>query len=357
MTASPAAIESSPMNFIDLRSDTVTWPTDKMRRAMAEARVGDDVFGDDPTVLDLEARAAKRFGKEAAVFVPTGTMGNVLAILAQCGRGERAIMGDRTHTFGSEGGNPATVGSVQAWPAPVQPDGTIRIVDLRAGVSPTNDYHFPLARLIAIENTQAGVGGQPVPLEYIREVKALCREHELKLHIDGARIFNAAAALGVDARALTADSDTVMFCLSKGLCAPIGSLVVGTAAFADRARRIRKSLGGGMRQVGIIAAAGMIALEDMTERLHEDHATARALAEGLGRTRVFDVDLPRVRTNMFFCTMSADALIGPAELTARLRADGILVWHRGNTFRFVTHYWITAEHIEQVLARIRHHLS
>lgn len=345
------------MDFIDLRSDTVTWPTDKMRRAMAEAHVGDDVFGDDPTVLDLEARASKRFGKEAAVLVPSGTMGNVLAILGQCGRGERVVMGDRTHTFGSEGGNPATVGSVQAWPAPVQPDGTMRIEDLRAGISPTDDYHFPLARLISIENTQAGVGGQPVPLEYICEVKALCREHDLALHIDGARIFNAAAALGVDARALTADADTVMFCLSKGLCAPIGSLVVGTASFADRARRIRKSLGGGMRQAGIIAAAGIIALEEMTGRLHEDHANARALAEGLCRTRFFDVDLARVRTNMFFCTISPDAPISAAQLTARLRADGILVWHRDNRFRFVTHYWITAEHVEQVLGRIRCHTS
>lgn len=345
------------MDHIDLRSDTVTWPTEKMRRAMAEARVGDDVFGDDPTVLDLEARAARRFGKEAAVFVPSGTMGNVLAILGQCGRGERAIMGDRTHTFGSEGGNPATVGSVQAWTAPVQPDGTIRIDDLRAGISPTDDYHFPLAKLIAIENTQAGTGGQPLPIEYIEQVSALCREHDLKLHIDGARIFNAAAALKSDARALAADADTVMFCLSKGLCAPVGSLVVGTAAFADRARRIRKSLGGGMRQAGILAAAGIIALEEMTERLHEDHDNARALAQALCATGQFRIDLPRVRTNMFFAEMSPDAALSAADLTARLREDGILVWHRGNRFRFVTHYWITPAHVERVAGRVRQLLS
>ena len=345
------------MDHIDLRSDTVTWPTEQMRRAMAEARVGDDVFGDDPTVLDLEARAAKRFAKEAAVFVPSGTMGNVLAILGQCGRGERVIMGHATHTFGSEGGNPATVGSVQAWPVPVQPDGTMRIEDLRGGIYPTDDYHYPLTRLVAVENTQAGVGGQPVPVEYIEAVGALCREHGLKLHVDGARIFNAAAALGVDARTLTADADTVMFCLSKGLCAPVGSVVVGTAAFADRARRIRKSLGGGMRQAGVIAAAGIIALEEMTERLHEDHANARVLAEGLCRTRRFDVDLPRVRTNMFFCTLSPEAPMQAADLAGRLRADGILVSPRGNGFRFVTHYWIRPEHVDRVLGRIRHHLS
>ena len=344
------------MDHIDLRSDTVTWPTESMRRAMADARVGDDVFGDDPTVLDLEARAARRFGKEAAVLVPTGTMGNVAAILAHCARGERVLMGDRTHTFGSEGGNPATIGSVQAWPVPVQPDGTMRIEDLRGGIPPADDYHFPLARLIAIENTQAGVGGQPLAAEWTAAVKALCREHGLRLHIDGARIFNAAAALGVDVGELTADADSVMFCLSKGLCAPIGSIVVGDAAFADRVRRLRKALGGGMRQAGVIAAAGIIALEEMSGRLHEDHATARALAEGLARTGCFDLDVARVRTNMFFCDMAPDAPVTAVELESRLKPDGILVMRRGNGFRFVTHYWIRPEHVGQVLTRISCHL-
>lgn len=345
------------MDHIDLRSDTVTWPTEKMRRAMAEARVGDDVFGDDPTVLDLEARAARRFGREAAVLVPSGTMGNLVSILAHCARGERVILGDNTHTFGLEGGNPATMGSVQAWPVPVQRDGTMRIEDLRAGISPTDDYHFPLTRLISIENTQAGVGGQPVSAAYIAQVRALCREHDLRLHIDGARIFNAAVALGVDVRELTADCDTLMCCLSKGLCAPIGSLVVGTAAFVDRARRIRKALGGAMRQAGVFAAAGIIALEEMPGRLHEDHDNARALAEGLHRTGWFTVDPASVRTNLFLCGMSSDAPIGATELAARLRADGILVMIRGDGFRFATHYWIRPEHIEQVLGRIRYHLS
>ena len=345
------------MDHIDLRSDTVTWPTEKMRRAMAEARVGDDVFGDDPTVLDLEARAARRFGREAAVLVPSGTMGNLVSILAHCARGERVIMGDRTHTFSSEGGNPATVGSVQAWPVPVQPDGTMRVDDLRAGIAPTDDYHYPLTRLISIENTQAGVGGQPVCAAYLAEVKALCREHDLRLHIDGARIFNAAVALGIDVRTLTAEADSVMFCLSKGLCAPVGSVVVGSAGFVDRARRLRKALGGGMRQAGVLAAAGIIALEEMPERLHEDHANARALAEGLHRTGRFDIDLARVRTNMFFSDMPNGALMTAADLASRLRADGILVMVRGNGFRFATHYWVRPEHIEQVLGRIQYHLS
>ena len=345
------------MQDIDLRSDTVTWPTDRMRRAMATARVGDDVFGDDPTVKDLEGRAAARFGMEAAVFVPSGTMGNVLAILGQCGRGERVIMGDRTHTFGSEGGNPATVGSIQAFPVPVDADGLMRIADLRAAISPTDDYHYPLTKLIALENTQAGSGGQPLPVDYVASVRALCYEHGLALHVDGARIFNAAAALGVDARRLTDGCDTLMFCLSKGLCAPVGSLVLGTSAFADRARRIRKALGGGMRQAGVLAAAGIVALEEMTGRLHEDHATARALAEGLCRTGAFEVDLTRVRTNMFFCTMAEDARLDASALSGKLRADGILTSSRGNGFRFVTHYWIRPEHVDRVLERIRHHLS
>lgn len=345
------------MDQIDLRSDTVTWPTDAMRRAMAAATVGDDVFGDDPTVIDLEARAARRLGKEAAVFVPSGTMGNVMSILVHCARGERVLMGDRTHTFGSEGGNPATLGSVQAWTVPVRPDGTMGIEDLRAGISPADDYHYPLTRLISIENTQAGVGGQPIPAAYVAEVKALCRAHDLRLHVDGARIFNAAAALGVDVRALVADADSVMFCLSKGLCAPVGSLVAGSGAFIDKARRLRKTLGGGMRQAGILAAAGIIALEEMPQRLHEDHANARALAEGLCRTGRFDADLARVRTNMFFCSLSPDAPVDAVALASRLRADGILVGARGSGFRFVTHYWIRPEHVERILGRVRFHLS
>jgi threonine aldolase len=345
------------MDQIDLRSDTVTWPTERMRRAMAEARVGDDVFGDDPTVLALAARAARRLRRQAAVLVASGTMGNVAAILAHCARGERVILGEKTHTHGSEGGNPATLGGVQPWPVPVQPDGTMRLEDLRAAITPTDDYHYPLTRLICVENTQASVGGQPVPADYVHAVGDLCRANGLRLHVDGARIFNAAAALGTDAADLAADADSVMFCLSKGLCAPIGSVVVGSHELVDRVRRVRKALGGGMRQAGILAAAGILALEEMTERLHEDHATARALAEGLHRIPGFRLDPERVRTNMVFCELLPDAPLDAAALAERLRADGILTRPAPWGFRFVTHYWIKPAHVEQVLARVRYHFG
>jgi threonine aldolase len=345
------------MDHIDLRSDTVSWPTERMRRAMAEARVGDDVFGDDPTVLDLEARAARRFRKQAAVLVASGTMGNVAAILAHCARGERVVLGDKTHTHAFEGGNPATFGAVQPWPVPVQPDGTLRLEDLKAAITPADDYHYPLTRLVCVENTQASVGGQPVTAAYVRAVAELCQANGLKLHVDGARIFNAAAALSTDAAELAADADSLMFCLSKGLCAPIGSLVVGSGEFIDRVRRVRKALGGGMRQAGIIAAAGIIALEEMTERLHEDHATARALAEGLCGIPGFRLDPERVRTNMVFCELTPEAPLDSRELAKRLLADGILVRPGASGFRFVTHYWIRPEHVERVLARIRFHTS
>jgi threonine aldolase len=348
------------MDIIDLRSDTVTWPTERMRRAMADARVGDDVFGEDPTVRDLEARSARRFGKEAAVFVASGTMGNLVSLLAHCGRGERAIMGDRSHTHMFEGGNPATFGGVQPWPVPVDPDGTMALSALRQAISRTDDYHYPLTRAISVENTQGGRYGQPLPVDYVREVEALCREHGLKLHVDGARIFNAAAALDTDAADLGRGADTLTICLSKGLCAPMGSVVVGAADVIDRARRVRKALGGGMRQAGIMAAAGIIALEEMTGRLHEDHATARMLADGLAALPWFTVDLDRARTNMVFCELTPDAPLTAPELSRALRADGIAVVPRAGSlaaFRLVTHYWIKPEHADLALTRIAHHLA
>jgi threonine aldolase len=345
------------MDFIDLRSDTVTWPTDRMRQAMAEARVGDDVFGDDPTVKDLEARAARRFRKEAAVFTPSGSMANLMAILAHCGRGERVILGDRAHAFALEGGNPATLGSVQAYPVPVQPDGTLRLEDLEAAISVTDDYHVPLTKLIALETTQAGVGGQPISAAYTARVGALCRRHGLGFHLDGARIFHSAVALGEDVADQAADADTVMVCLSKGLCAPVGSVLVGSATLIERARRIRKALGGGLRQAGILAAAGILALEEMTERLGEDHVNARALAEGLALSSHLRIDLARVTTNMFFAHLGTDAPLDHLELAARLREDGILVMASPARLRFVTHHWIRPEHIPHVVARVHHHLS
>ena len=345
------------MDTIDLRSDTVTWPTPEMRRAMAEAEVGDDVFEDDPTVNRLQEEAARRLGKEAGLFVASGTMGNLVSVLAHCERGEEVILGNTAHTFAYEAGGVAVVGGVYPHPVPVQPDGTLALADIRRAIRP-NDPHFPRTRLIAVENPQGASGSIPLPKGYMDAVGALAAEHGLTLHVDGARIFNAATALNCDAAALVEAADSVMFCLSKGLCAPVGSMVVGSQSFIDKARRIRKMVGGGMRQAGVLAAAGLIALDKMTHRLREDHATARRLAEGLAAMPQFEVDLGRVRTNMVFFSLRADAGITAPELAERLKAHDIRILALGERqFRAVTHYWIRPEHIDQTLAAFQQELS
>jgi len=244
------------MDRIDLRSDTVTWPTPEMRQAMAEALVGDDVYGEDPTVNALQEAAARRLGKEAGLFVASGTMGNLVAVLAHCGRGDEVILGDKAHTFIYEAGGMAALGGVHPHTVPVQADGTLPLEAIEAAIRP-NNVHMPVTRLIALENTQGTVGGIPISKAYTDEVGRLARAHGLALHIDGARIFNAATALNENVADLVAAADSVTFCLSKGLCAPVGSVLVGSRAFIARAHRVRKQLGGGMRQVGILAAAGL----------------------------------------------------------------------------------------------------
>jgi len=344
------------MQFIDLRSDTVSIPTPAMRDAMANAPVGDDVYGEDPTVNELQAEAAALLGKEAGLFVPSGTMGNLASVLAHCARGDEFIVGKEAHIFRYEAGSAAMYGGLQPNTLLVQPDGTLDLDDIRAAIR-GNNVHFPPTRLICLENTQGTIHGQPLPADYAAQVGAIAREHNLKLHVDGARLFNAATALGVPARDLVADADSVSVCLSKGLCAPVGSVVVGSKAFIERAHRIRKSLGGGMRQAGILAAAGLIALREMTKRLHEDHATARQFAQGIVGLPYLQVDLNRVRTNMVYFNLSADAPYSLDELSARLKADyGILMRpydQRERKFRVVTHYWITPEHIERTVAALR----
>jgi threonine aldolase len=346
------------MDTIDLRSDTVTWPTERMREAMARAPIGDDVYGEDPSVNQLEAMAAERFGKEAAVFVPSGTMGNAIAMLVHCGRGEEVIMGEIAHTFMYEAGNPATTGGVHSRLVPVEADGTLPLESIRAAIRPDN-VHFPRSRLVMLENTHNGAGGQPLPIAYIDTVGGLCQQHGLGLHIDGARIFNAAVAVNEDVKRVTQVADSVSFCLSKGLCAPVGSVLVGSEAFINEARRVRKALGGGMRQAGFMAAAGIVALEEMTERLAEDHANACTLAEGLAEIPGIEIDISWVKTNMIFFSLRDDAKLSPAELSARLAEDDILITppYTGSTFRFVTHYWITPERVIFVLERMRDLLS
>ncbi len=343
------------MDTIDLRSDTITVPTPEMRLAMANADVGDDVYGEDPTVNQLQADAAAMFGKEAGLFVTSGTMGNLTSVLAHCQRGDEMILSKDAHIFRYEVGGAAMYGGVQPNTLPIDRDGMMDLAQIRKAIRGDN-VHYPITRLICLENT-AGVSGAPLTKAYTDAVAAIAQEHGLKVHIDGARIFNAAAALNIDVKDLTAGADSVSICLSKGLCAPVGSVIVGSKAFIKRAHHIRKSLGGGMRQAGIIAAAGLIALHDMSQRLQEDHSNARALAEGLAAHPHIDIDLDMVRTNMIFFRVKPDAPISAEALSERLKVEyGILITPypgEHGLLRAVTHYWFKREDVDRVLEAVR----
>ncbi len=339
------------MTYVDLRSDTVTKPTPRMREVMARAEVGDDVYGEDPTVNRLEALAAERLGKEAALYVPSGTMGNLAALLAHCGRGDEVILGDRSHTFLYEQGGMASLGGIVPRLLVNQEDGTLRLEDVAAAVRPDN-VHFPRSRLVCLENTHNVCNGVPLPPGYVSAVADLAHERGLKVHVDGARIFNAAAALGLPARDLVRDVDSVTFCLSKGLSAPVGSVLCGSAEFVAEARRARKVLGGGMRQAGVIAAAGIVALEEMAERLVEDHARARRLAEGLAALP--GVWVAPVHTNIVYFGLDEEVPLGASEISERLKERDVLILARSpRHFRAVTHYWIDDAGIERALEAVR----
>jgi threonine aldolase len=333
---------------VDLRSDTITLPTSSMRQAMATAEVGDDVFGEDPTVRRLEELAAERLGKQAGLFVASGTMANLVSQLTHCGRGDEMVLGDQAHIFYYEQGGSAAVGSIHPRTVPNQPDGKILLEDIEAAIRPDN-VHFPRTRLIVLENTHNRCYGSPLDTAYLQSVRQLASRCALKVHVDGARLFNAAAALGVTAAELAAPADSISICLSKGLAAPVGSVVCGTRKFIEKARRARKVLGGGMRQAGVLAAAGIVALTEMTPRLSEDHATARHLAEGLAELRGISIDIERVKTNIVFFDSKLDDL--PADrLAAVLAAEGIHVLPTGKRrLRAVTHYHITTEDIDYTL--------
>lgn len=342
--------------MIDLRSDTVTLPTPAMREAMARAEVGDDVFGEDPTVRRLEEAAAARIGKEAALFTASGTMANLVALLTHCGRGDEAIMGMLSHTFQYEVGGSAALGGIHPRTVPNQPDGTLALPDLEGAFRDANDDHCPRTRLVCVENTQNKCGGTVLTPAYMGDVTALVRPRGIALHLDGARIFNAAIALGVDVQALTADADTVTFCLSKGLAAPVGSLLCGPEAFIGRARRLRKMVGGGMRQAGVIAAAGLVALETMVGRLAEDHANAKRLADGIAALPGCAVPVP-VRTNIVMFTVEP-AVSSPATFVGRLGREGVgMLELGGGLIRAVTHHGITAAEIDRAIHAIRRVLS
>jgi len=345
------------MEYIDLRSDTVTKPTPEMREAMAEAEVGDDVYRDDPTVNRLEELAADQLGKEAALFVPSGTMGNLIALLVHGQRGDEVIVGNLSHIYLNEAGGMSALGGIQPCPIQNQPDGTLALDDILTSIR-TEDVHHPITRLVCMENTQNICGGVPLTAEYTRQVGDLVHRHDIFLHIDGARIFNAAAAQNIAVRELVQPADSVMFCLSKGLAAPVGSMLVGTQKFIGRARHIRKMLGGGMRQVGIIAAAGLISLERMTKRLSEDHARAKKLADGLRQVKGLVVDANSPYTNMVYLNLSEDVSVDAHQITQKMRDFGVLVdLENARRFRLVTHYWIDDRAVEHTISAFQQTLN
>ncbi|GER80212.1 MAG: low-specificity L-threonine aldolase [Anaerolineales bacterium] len=333
------------MNPTDLRSDTLTHPTPAMREAMAKAPVGDDVYAEDPTVNRLQELAAARTGKEAALYVPSGAMGNLASILAHCQRGDEVMLGDKSHTFLYEAGGISALGGIHSRQLPNQPDGSLLLSDLEAGLRGT-DSHYPPSRLISLENTHNRCGGVFQPPRYFQQVGEFAQQHGLKIHLDGARIFNAAAAQNVDVKAFAQHVDSLTFCLSKGLAAPVGSVICGTREFIQRAHRQRKLLGGGMRQAGILAAAGIVALETMVDRLSEDHARARALAQRLEKMRGLIVNTSS--TNMVFVSLADSVPLSAKEVAEKLKALGVLVGVTDSRqFRLVTHYEVNDADVER----------
>ena len=326
----------------DFRSDTVTRPTPAMRAVMAAAPVGDDVFGDDPSINALEAETAALLGFEVALFVPSGTQSNLIGVMTHCARGDEFIVGQEAHTYRYEAGGAAVLGSVQPQPLDNARDGTLPLAAIEAAIKP-DDSHFARTRLIAIENT---IGGRVLPAGYAQAVRDLADRHRLALHLDGARLWNAAVAQGVAPRAVARGFDSVSVCLSKGLGAPVGSLLCGSAGFIKAARRWRKMLGGGMRQAGILAAAGSFALAHHVPRLAEDHENAARLAAGLAQHERLDV--AAAQTNMVFVGVPADIA---AAFAAQLAADGILITGTARQ-RWVTHLDVTAADVDRALASV-----
>jgi threonine aldolase len=340
------------MHIVDMRSDTITRPTPSMRQAMSEAEVGDDVFGEDPTVNRLEEMAANLLGKEAALFVSSGTMANIVSQITHCRRGDEMILGDQAHIFFYEQGGSAAIGGIHPRTIPNQPDGTLAPEDIEAAIRPDN-IHFPRTRLVVLENTHNRCFGTPLNASYLAAIGDIARRYGLNIHIDGARLFNAAVALETPARNLVVNADSVSFCLSKGLGAPVGSMVCGTREFIAEARRGRKLLGGGMRQAGVLAAAGIVALSEMIDRLAEDHANAKALAEGLAGIGGLGIDSEKVQTNLVFFDVTREEMNAPG-LVDRLDREGVRVLPTGpRQIRAVTNYHITAEDIDNTLEKFR----
>ena len=333
------------MRTIDLRSDTVTRPTEEMRKIMAGAEVGDDVYGDDPTVNRLEERAAEMTGFEDAIFATSGTQANLIGIMSHCQRGDEYIVGQLAHTYRYEAGGAAVLGSIQPQPVEFEKDSTLDLEKVEEKIK-ADDFHFARTRLLCLENTQ---GGKALPLDYLQKASRFAKSKNLKLHLDGARLFNAVVKQNVEVTEITGCFDSVSVCLSKGLGAPVGSLLCGSEEFISEARKWRKMVGGGMRQTGIVAAAGLYALENNVKRLAEDHENAQMLAEGLQHIEDLEVQQNEAQTNMAFFALEEDKA---EQLALFLKKRGILITP-GKTTRMVTHLDIRNEDILFVLNEIR----
>ncbi len=337
------------MKIIDLRSDTVTRPSEPMRQAMATAEVGDDVYRDDPTVITLEETCAERLGFESTIFTSSGTQANLIALMSHCGRGDEYIVGQLAHTYKYEAGGAAVLGSIQPQPIEFEADSTLDLQKVAAKIKP-DDIHFARTRLLCLENTQ---NGRILPADYLQEAASFARDKNLVLHLDGARLFNAAVGQNVAAGDITKHFDSTAVCLSKGLGCPVGSLLCGTQSFIEEARKWRKMVGGGMRQAGILAAAGLYALEHNIDRLATDHENASHLAEGLGKIDAIEIEGGKAHTNMLFFEMDEATA---SELALFLQKSNILM-SPGKTIRLVTHIDITEDDVELIIEKINSFFS
>jgi len=344
------------MKKVDLRSDTITLPTKEMLDAITGAELGDDVFQEDPTVNRLEDLAATKFNKEAALFVPSGTMANLVAVLSHCQRGDEVILGDQAHTFLYEAGGISAFGGVHSRQIPNQEDGTLLLEDIKKSIR-KEDVHFPPTRLICLENTHNRCLGMPLSVDYTNSVTEIAKNNSLSVHVDGARIFNAAVSLDVSVTELTDNIDSVSFCLSKGLSAPAGSMLCGNKDFIEKARRNRKALGGGMRQAGVLAAAGRVALEKMTDRIIDDHENARTLAEGISNIDGIRINLDRVKTNIIYFSLDHPK-VGGALLLEKMVEQNIHFFELGPSwFRLVTHAGVSKDDGDDVVGEFERILS